>query len=112
MPNSDLSTDAYAEDEALDDIVVRPEDSASQRQLLVDPELLSPPMGGSAMTNVTSVVMPSFSTVSVGFSRKRTSWVWQAENGEEYTGVDGKLRWRCRRCMSSPSTICLLLTLA
>jgi len=68
MPNSDLRPDAYAEDEALDDIVVRPEDSASQRQLLVDPELLSPPMGGSAMTNVTSVVMPSFSTVSVGFS--------------------------------------------
>ena len=60
MPNSDLSADAYAEDEALDDIVVRPEDSASQRQLLVDPELLSPPMGSSAMTNVTSVVTSSF----------------------------------------------------
>jgi len=28
-------------------IVIRPEDSASQRQLLVNPELLSPPMGGS-----------------------------------------------------------------
>jgi len=28
-------------------IVVRPMDSASQRQLLVDPELLSLPMGGS-----------------------------------------------------------------
>ena len=28
-------------------VVVRPEDSASQRQLLVDPELLSPPMAGS-----------------------------------------------------------------
>jgi hypothetical protein len=43
MPNSDLSTDAYAEDEAL----VRPEDSASQRQRHVDPQLLFPPMGGS-----------------------------------------------------------------
>ena len=28
-------------------VVVRPEDSVSQRQLLVNPELLSPPMDGS-----------------------------------------------------------------
>jgi hypothetical protein len=56
MPNSDLSTDAYAEDETLDDIVIHPEDSASRQQLPFDPELLSPSIGGSALTNVISAV--------------------------------------------------------
>jgi hypothetical protein len=32
MPNSDFSTDPHAEDERLDDIVIRPDDSASLRQ--------------------------------------------------------------------------------
>jgi hypothetical protein len=86
MPNSDFSTDAYAEDETLDEIVIRPEDWASRRQLPFDPELLSPPIGGSALTNVISAVSFSFTDVSTGLTRKRTSWVGQGENGEEYTG--------------------------
>jgi hypothetical protein len=50
MPNSDLSTDAYAEDETLDDIVIHPENSASWQLLPFDPELLSPSIGGSTLT--------------------------------------------------------------
>jgi len=53
MPNSGLTTDAYAEDETLNNIVVRPEDMASQRQLRFVPELFPPPIGGSASTDVT-----------------------------------------------------------
>jgi hypothetical protein len=53
MPNSDLSTDAYAENETLDDIVIRPENSASRQQLPFDLELFSPSIGGSTSTNVT-----------------------------------------------------------
>jgi hypothetical protein len=86
MPNSDLSTDASAEDETLDDIVIHPENSASWQLLPFDPELLSPSIGGSTLTNVISAVSFSFTDVSTGLTRKRTSWVWQAENGEEYTG--------------------------
>ena len=46
-------------------IVVRPEDSASQRQLLVDPELLSPPMGGSESWTYGEKTHTSSSEVSV-----------------------------------------------
>jgi hypothetical protein len=56
MPNSDLSTDADADDETPDDIVIHPEDSASRQQLPFDPELLSPSFGGSALTNAISAV--------------------------------------------------------
>ena len=31
--------------------------------------------------------------------RVRKSWVYFPENGCEYTGIDGKTRWRCSRCM-------------
>lgn len=31
--------------------------------------------------------------------RVRKSWVYFPENGTEYTGIDGKTRWRCSRCM-------------
>jgi hypothetical protein len=41
MPNSDLSMNAYAEDETLDDILIRPEASPTQRQLALDAELFS-----------------------------------------------------------------------
>jgi hypothetical protein len=72
MPNSDLSTtDAYAEDETLDDIVIHPEDSASRQQLPFGPELLSPSIGGSTLANVISAVSFSFTDVSTGLTRKR-----------------------------------------
>jgi hypothetical protein len=72
MPNSHLSTtDAYAEDETLDDIVIHPEDSASRQQLPFGPELLSPSIGGSELTNVISAVSFSFTDVSTGLTRKR-----------------------------------------
>ena len=31
-------------------------------------------------------------------TRVRKSWVYFPENGSEYTGIDGKTRWRCSRC--------------
>jgi hypothetical protein len=57
MSNSDLSTDVYAEDETIDNIVIHPEDSASRQQLPFDPEFLSPEsIGGSVLMNVISAV--------------------------------------------------------
>ena len=57
----------------LDDIVVRPKDSASQRQLSFVLESFSPPIGGGALTDVTSAISFPFTDVSTGFTRKRTS---------------------------------------
>ena len=71
MHNSDLSTDAYADDETLDDIVIHPEDVASRQQLPFDPELLSPSITSSVLTNVISAVSFSFTDVSTGLTRKR-----------------------------------------
>jgi len=77
----------YAEDEILDGIVVRPEDSTSQRKLPFVPELSPPPIGGSALTDVTSTVSYSFTGVSTGFTR----------NGRFRCGVSRNrrsVRWR------------------
>jgi hypothetical protein len=72
MPNSDLNTtDAYAEDETVIDIVIHPEDSASRQQLPFGPELLSPSVGSSELTNVISAVSFFFTDVSTGLTRKR-----------------------------------------
>ena len=46
-------------------IVFRPEDSPSQRQLLVDPELFPPPMGGSKSWTHEEMTHTSSSEVAV-----------------------------------------------
>jgi hypothetical protein len=69
MPTSDLSTDASAEEERPNDIVIRPEDSASRRQLPLDPALLSPPTRRQCVDNVTSAVSLSFTDMSTGLAK-------------------------------------------
>ena len=46
-------------------LAARPEDSASQRQLLVDPELLSPPLDGSESWTYEEMIHTSSSEVAV-----------------------------------------------
>ena len=48
------------------------------------------------------------------YERKRRiwkSWVYLPENGSEYTGIDGKTRWRCSRCMLLDISSLLILLL-
>jgi hypothetical protein len=83
MPNSDLSTDAYAEDETLKDIVIHPEDSASATTPF-RPRITLTIDWRQRVDKCYIGCFVSLSDVSTGLTRKRTSWVWQAENGEEY----------------------------
>ena len=46
-------------------LTARPADSASQRQLLVNPELLPPPMGGSESWTYEEMIHTSSSEIAV-----------------------------------------------
>jgi hypothetical protein len=86
IPNNDLSTGAYAEDERLV-IVIAPRTRLPGGNPL-DPELFYPPIGRCALANfIPTVSLPLLMCLPESRETGR-----EAENGEEYTGEDVKLR--------------------
>jgi hypothetical protein len=92
-----------SEDEILDSITVRPEESASQPAHIVGRNQ-HPDDSESALSIASSATVVSnatYSGIAGAKSRSRRSHVWDKENGMEYRDEKGKLRWRCQRCMTS-----------
>jgi hypothetical protein len=108
MAFSDHGGPSRDDTDLLDCITVCHEDSASQQPLTFEVsecllEIADETPQGSSMVNSLTVATStpsgdSYKRLASGKIKKRGSFVWDSETGQEVKDSAGKLHWRCNRC--------------